>query len=322
MAFGLGNLREPMPRQIRVEASSLCQLRCPSCPTTAGAIHPAVGSGFLRFENFRRLIDENPSLARVELSNYGEAFLNPHLLDILQYADAKAVAITLSNGVNLNHATDELLEGLVKYHVRDMTCSIDGASAETYRVYRVRGNFDRVIRHIERLNHFKQKHRSEFPQLTWQFVVFGHNEREIPAAREMAARLGMGFYAKISWDATFSPIRDREFVRAQTSELAITRQEYEQIHGRQYLSGICHQLWDGPQFNWDGKNLGCCRNFWGNFGGNAFVDGFRACFNHKKMRYARAMLRGRKPPRDDIPCSTCEIYHSMRRRSDWIKRGG
>jgi len=147
MAFGLGNLREPMPRQIRVEASSFCQLRCPSCPTTAGAIHPAIGNGFLRFDNFRRLIDENPSLARVELSNYGEAFLNPHLLDILQYADAKAVAITLSNGVNLNHATDELLEGLVKYHVRDMTCSIDGASAETYRVYRVRGNFDRVIRH-------------------------------------------------------------------------------------------------------------------------------------------------------------------------------
>jgi MoaA/NifB/PqqE/SkfB family radical SAM enzyme len=322
MAFGLGNLREPMPRQIRVEASSLCQLRCPSCPTTAGAIHPAIGNGFLRFENFRRLIDENPSLARVELSNYGEAFLNPHLLDILQYADAKAVAVTLSNGVNLNHATDELLEGLVKYHVRDMTCSIDGASAETYRVYRVRGNFDRVIRHIERLNHFKQKHRSEFPQLIWQFVVFGHNEQEIPAAREMAARLGMGFYAKISWDAKFSPIRDREFVRAQTGEPAITRQEYEQIHGRQYLSGICHQLWDGPQINWDGKNLGCCRNFWGDFGGNAFLDGFRACFNHKKMRYARAMLRGRKPPRDDIPCSTCEIYHSMRRRSDWIKRGG
>ena len=69
------------------------------------------------------------------------------------------------------------------------------------------------------------------------------------------------------------------------------------------------------------KNLGCCRNFWGDFGGNAFNDGLRACFNHEKMRYARAMLRGRKPPRDDIPCSTCEIYHAMRDRSDWITRG-
>ena len=321
MAFRLGNPHEPMPPQIRVEASSFCQLRCPSCPTTAGGIHPAVGSGFLRFDNFRRLIDENPSVARVELSNYGEIFLNPHLLKILEYASSKAVAVTFSNGVNLNHATDEQLEGLVKYRVRDITCSIDGASAETYRIYRIRGNFDKVIHHVEQINYFKHKHQSELPQLTWQFVVFGHNEHEIPAAREMAARLGMGFYTKISWDAKFSPIRDREFVRAQTGERAVTRQEYEQIHGRQYLSAICSQLWDDPQINWDGKNLGCCRNFWGDFGGNAFANGLRACFNHKKMRYARAMLRGRKPPRHDIPCSTCEIYHSMRRRSDWIKRG-
>jgi hypothetical protein len=71
-----------------------------------------------------------------------------------------------------------------------------------------------------------------------------------------------------------------------------------------------------------GKNLGCCRNFWGDFGGNAFLDGLHACFNHKKMRYARAMLRGRKPPRADIPCSSCEIYLSMRGSSDWIRRDG
>jgi len=305
---------------IRLEASSFCQLRCPSCPTTSGAVHPVVGSGFLRFDNFRKLLDQNPSLNRVELSNYGEVFLNPHLLKILDYANSKEVAITFTNGVNLNHATDELLEGLVKYGVRHITCSIDGASSETYRIYRVRGNFDKVIEHIKRINYFKREQRSEFPQLTWQFVVFGHNEHEIPVAREMAAALGMSFYTKISWDSKFSPIRDIEFVRGQTGERAVTRQEYEQIHGRAYVSATCNQLWDEPQINWDGKNLGCCRNFWGDFGGNAFVDGLRACYDHEKIRYARAMLRGRKPPRNDIPCSTCDIYLSMKRHSDWIRR--
>jgi MoaA/NifB/PqqE/SkfB family radical SAM enzyme len=307
-----------IPQQIRLEASSFCQLRCPSCPTTSRAIQPIVGSGFLRFDNFRQLIDEIPSITRVELSNYGEVFLNPHLLKILEYAGSKGVAITFANGVNLNHATDELLEGLVKYRVRHITCSIDGASSETYRMYRIRGDFDKVIRHIEQINYFKREHQSEFPQLKWQFVVFGHNEHEIPVAREMAGRLGMAFYTKVSWDAKFSPIRDSEFVRAQTGERAVTRQEYEQMYGRQYLSSICHQLWDDPQINWDGKNLGCCRNFWGDFGGNAFTDGLDACLNHEKMQYARAMLRGQKPPRDDIPCSTCEMYLSMRNHSDWI----
>jgi MoaA/NifB/PqqE/SkfB family radical SAM enzyme len=321
MAPSVKNPPEPVPRIVRLEASSFCQLRCPSCPTTTGAIHPAVGSGFLRFDNFRTLIDDNP-IDHVELSNYGETLLNPHLLKILEYAASKAVAISISNGVNLNHAKDELLEGLVKYRVRHITCSIDGASPETYRVYRVRGNFDKVIQNIERINHFKHKHLSEFPKLSWQFVVFGHNEHEIPAARQMAAKLSMDFFTKISWDEKFSPIRDKEFVRAQTGELAVTRQEYEQMNGKTYLNAICHQLWDLPQINWDGKNLGCCRNFWGEFGGNAFADGFHACFNHEKMNYARAMLSGRESPRDDIPCSSCEMYHSMRARSDWIKRDG
>jgi hypothetical protein len=72
------------PRAIRLEASSFCQLRCPSCPTTTRAIHPAVGSGFLRLDDFRRLIDENPSLAAIELSNFGEIFLNPQLLQIFE----------------------------------------------------------------------------------------------------------------------------------------------------------------------------------------------------------------------------------------------
>ena len=45
------------------------------------SIDPHVGRGFLQIDDFRRLLDENPSLKLIELSNYGEIFLNsrvPH----------------------------------------------------------------------------------------------------------------------------------------------------------------------------------------------------------------------------------------------------
>jgi MoaA/NifB/PqqE/SkfB family radical SAM enzyme len=308
------------PRRIRVEVSSFCQLRCPSCPTTSGHIHPAIGSGFLKFEDFRKLLESNPALEQVEISNYGEVFLNPQLLRILEYAHQKGVAISIENGANLNHVEDEVLEGLVKFQVHVMTCSIDGATPESYRKYRVRGNFDQVIRNIETINSYKHRCQSAVPKLVWQFVVFGHNEHEIPIAREMAAKLGMEFRTKLTWDAKFSPIRDADFVRAQTAGRSISREEYEQEHGKKFGSGICHQLWDAPQINWDGKVIGCCRNFWGDFGGNAFIDGLLNSINNEKMTYAREMLSGRKPARDDIPCSTCEIYVAMRSRSKFIVR--
>jgi molybdenum cofactor biosynthesis enzyme MoaA len=120
------------PRRIRLEASSHCQLRCPSCPTTTGHIHPAIGSGFLKFDDFRRLVDSSPRLREVEISNYGEVFLNPELLRILQYAHQNDVVISIANGANLNHIAEEVIEGLVKYRVSAITCSIDGASREAF----------------------------------------------------------------------------------------------------------------------------------------------------------------------------------------------
>ena len=98
------------------------------------------------------------------------------------------------------------------------------------------------------------------------------------------------------------------------------RDEYREAHGESYAQEICHQLWDWPQINWDGKVLGCCRNFWGEFGGNAFTDGLDAAVNGEGIAYAREMLLGRKPARDGIPCTTCEMYTNMRASGRYLQR--
>ena len=65
--------------------------------------------------------------------------------------------------------------------------------------------------------------------------------------------------------------------------------------------------------------VGCCRNFWGDFGGNAFRDGLLASLSHEKMSYAREMLEGKKPARPDIPCTTCELYTRREHVKQWFK---
>jgi len=309
------------PRQIRLEASSACQLRCPSCPTTTKATEPVVGSGWLRFDDFRKLVDDNPWVEEIELSNYGEMFLNPQLSQIMEYAQQRGVALTCDNGANLNHITSEALEALVKFGFRSLTCSIDGASADTYAVYRVRGDFNRVIDNIRRLNLYKERYQSRFPLLTWQFVVFGHNEHELPAAQMLARELGMAFYGKLSWDSKISPIRDEEAVKRHLGLDVATREQFREKHGEGYLDDICAQLWYAPQINWDGKMLGCCRNCWGDFGSNALTEGLLQSINSDRMQYARQMLLGRSPERPDVPCTTCGVYIERRRSGRWVTVG-
>ena len=307
------------PVQIRLEASSFCNLRCPLCPTTTGDVHRgAVGGGFLRFEDFRKLLDDNPGLKRIELSNWGEIFLNPALLSVLKLAHERGVHLTASNGVNLNKIRPEVLEGLVRYQFRCLVCSIDGASEETYSIYRVRGKFANVIDNIRKINELKQRYSSPFPELTWKFIVFGHNEHEVPVAREMARELGIGFRTELNAIPNYSPVRDPEAVRAARDDAAATPDEYEVLHGQSYYQYSCYQLWDDPQINWDGKVLGCCVNYWGDFGGNAFRDGLTASVNTEQIQYGRAMVQGHAPPREDIPCTRCREYQKMSKHGAWL----
>ena len=306
------------PAKIKLEASSICQLKCHSCPTAANKTLPTIGRGFLRLKNFKELININPQLTEIELSNYGEIFLNPDLLEIIKYAHEHNVALSAANGVNLNTVKEEVLEGLVKYQFRILSCSIDGASQESYEKYRVGGNFNVVIENIKRINYFKKKHHSPYPKLKWQFIAFGHNEHEIDSAKKLANELDMEFKLKLSWDKEFSPVQDKESIRKLIG--AASRDEYKDRYGHDYMQALCHKLWDSPQINWDGKILGCSRNFWGDFGGNAFTDGLVKALNNEKIVYAREMLLGHNAARDDIPCTTCEIYLNMKQEGNYLRR--
>ena len=298
--------------KIRIEASSYCQLRCPSCPTTTGEIDAAVGKGFLAYKNFKRLIDDNPEIKTVELSNFGEIFINPQIVDIIQYAHYKGVDLTAKNGVNFNNVKEETIESLVKYQFKAMTLSIDGITQETYSRYRKRGNYDTVISNVKKLVEFKKQYNSKWPKLTWQFIVFGHNEHEIPAARELADKLGIKFFLKLSWDDEISPLKDPDYVRKEVGIGAATRDEFEHNNGINYKVKVCKQLWESPMINWNGDILGCCINYWGTFGGNAFVDGLIPSLKSESMSYAKAMLQGKKQARADIPCSSCAVYKTMK----------
>lgn len=292
---------------IALEASTKCQLKCPICPTATGENKGRpLGWGNLAFADFKTLVDRHPGIKLIELSNWGEIFLNPELKDIVRYGHEKGITLTATNGVNLNTASDEVLEALVRYKFRFMCVSLDGASNETYQIYRKGGNFDKVIKHVERINHYKKAYKSEYPEMVWQFIIFGHNEQDISRAKEMAAKLDMTFAPKLNAYEEFSPVRDPEAVKRETGLEAVSRFEFRQ-KTQQYYGMPCDQLWFKPQINWDGKLLGCCVNGWADFG-NVFDSGFSEILKGEKYTYAKEMLLGKRKPREGIPCTTCPYY--------------
>ncbi len=307
-----------IPHKIRIDAASVCQLKCPACPTGIGTLGATVvGVGVLTLRRLRRILEGADWVKSIELSNWGEVFLNKQLAEILWYTEAQGIRISMSNGVNLNDATDAQLEAVVKHRVRHIACSIDGATQESYAQYRRGGNFDAVIRNIRRIVEFKRAYHSRYPELTWQFVVFGHNEYELPKARLLAQELGMEFQVKLSWDEAISPIVDVDFVKAETGLEYASRTEFSRETGRHYSRSPCLQLWNEPQINFDGAVLGCCVNTWSSFGDASERD-LLEVLRGPDISFTRQMLMGDVPPRDDTPCMRCDRFRYIQRTSDFI----
>ncbi len=307
--------------RILLEASTACQLECRSCPTASGETGKNLGVGFLKFDDFKRLVDTNPSVSSIELSNWGEIFLNKDLSKIIKYAYKRNVALYAQNGTNLNHVTVEVLENLVKYRFRALTCSVDGASQETYSTYRIKGDFTRVMDNIKTINKYKALYGSPYPVLYWQYVVFGYNEHEIPKARKTAVELNMNLRLKLSWDdfysASFSPVNDKELVRFEMETGVANRTEYRERYGKEFMKKCCLDLWKSPQINFNGRLLGCSVNYWGDYG-NVFKDGLAKCLNNEKLTIAKEMIMGKIKAQPGIPCTQCKVYHRLRKLNDWV----
>lgn len=308
------------PEAVRIDASTLCQLDCVDCYIRKYN-YCGLGAGVLKFSDFKKFVDMNPFVKSIELSISGEVFLNPELPQILEYAYRKGVSTQIMGGTNFNYVSDEAMEALVKYRVKEIAIAIDGASQEIYVKYRRKGNFDKVIENIKKLNRIKEKYNSHYPDLHWQYVLMTRNECDVPRAIEIAGKLGMKMKFKTSWmpEQTF---KDPEKIKQLTGLDYLSRDsEYRNIP--KLFSEACLQLWNRPTINWDGRLFGCCANTVKDFGINVFEHGLEKAVRSEKFACARKILTGDLSCIANIKsggiCTNCSKYQAMLKSGNFIK---
>ncbi len=296
---------------LSVDICTRCQLKCPSCSTSKGVIRDGyIKEGFMSFDKFRYILDSNPQIKEVELSNWGEIFLNPEIGQMIKYAYEHDVSLLCNNGTNFNYVKEEVLEALVKYKVKCLNLSIDGACQETYVLYRRNGSFEKVMENIAKLDSYKHQYDSDYPKLSWQFIIFGHNEHEISVVKEMCVKMGMTFNPKMN-HSSFSPIKDSDMVKRETGLDYASREEYRMKHKTEYKHP-CYQCLFSPQINWNGDMLGCCVNKWRGFG-NVFNQQLIDILQSDLYHYMIDVLFGEKEADSTIPCYYCPNLEKIKR---------
>lgn len=302
-----------LPEKIRIDICNLCQLDCVACWIRKNEDYIKKyngGFGYVTFETFKNFVDRHPFIKEIEFSKNGEVFLNPDLDKIIKYAYEKNITLTAYNGVNLNYLKEETAENLVKYKFNRIYVSIDGATPETYAIYRRKGDFNKVIENIKTINKYKKIYNSEFPVLTYKFVVFGHNEHEIEQAKELAKELNMNIYFDVNYDNTYSPVKDKEKVKKLAGIFDLENNKVNYYKNNWFW---CRDLFLTPQINWNGEFIGCCFLYLEGFKVNVFEEGLEKALQNEKIWYAKQMLLDYKvKPRNDIPCASCDVYKFLK----------
>jgi radical SAM protein with 4Fe4S-binding SPASM domain len=295
-----------LPFYLTLESGNSCNLRCPLCPTTfRGASMPR---GMLTLANAQTILDRFPALIEVNFSLWGEPFLNKEIFDIVKYAHSRKIRTIIQSNFSLKHFDAAMAQRILDSGLTELCLSIDGASQESYEVYRRRGDLARVLHNIEMLRRLQREQKRQSPKVTWKMVVNRFNEHEIPMARAEAERLGLDFVVV----EIYTPSHMKEAWKP--------HQDVEQAGVSTHTDGTeqCYQLWQVMTVNFNGDVFPCCAEWSPKDAlGNVLQQPVSAIWNHAEYRRRRANNKS-GPPR----CDDCHRDKDTRYWKEWHAADG
>ena len=310
--FGRTTLRSK-PCKLVVEATNICNLRCPACFTGTGEDGRA--RGHMSIEFFLKLLDElGPYLLECEFYNWGEPLLGKSIYPMIEAAAARGISTTVSTNFSVPF-TEADAERLVRSGLTVLGVSIDGARQATYEQYRVRGNLEQVLANCRLVRDAKRRLGAARPRMIWEFHSFPHNVDDVPLARQLAAELEMDISVSPGW------VIDSDWDGGSVVDWPMTPLPFR-----------CPFLWGATVVNTDGGVAPCCGTFYreddcaqlavapGAPGATRFAD----VWNNEQFTLARRFFTAREgtPEEREHVCYDCPTTHLYEHYQRHLSAGG
>ncbi len=299
--FFKNNKRFGLPISISIEPTSICNLKCPECPT--GLDELTRYKGHIDFNIYKKTIDElSPYLMNLILYFQGEPFLNKEIFKLIEYsAKTKNIfTITSTNGHFLDIKTSIKIinSGLDK-----LIISIDGTSQEVYERYRKTGNLETVIQGVKNIISAKKELKSKTPYIVIQFLVFKFNEHQISDIKKLCKDLQVD-KLELKSAQIYDFENDIDFIPSNKKYSRYKKNDIGVYEIKSKLNNKCKRLWESSVITNTGEVLPCCfdkdaKYSFGNINDKNFK---RINNNNKSLKFRKLLSSDRK--QIDI-CKNC-----------------
>lgn len=332
------------PYKMKIESTNICNTQCRLCPTGIGL--QGRPKGRMDYEQFARLVDRlRRHLVALDLSMWGDPLIVPDIHRMIRYAHDRGVWTYISSNLHaykLPHQRRRAdaagqktpAELLVESGLDLLTCSLHGASQETYEAYQPGKSFDEAVAKVREIIETRDRMGSATPQVQLNFVVMKQNEHEMAAFAALAKELGCrAVFSTPSLNARFAG-KDKSLVSLGLADDVVRRRQKELVerwlpqsrehrlpsydrmladdfrseayNGRK--AHFCDWPWRQMVVNWDGNVSTCCGSFESREDmGNVFEQPVGRIWNGRKYRLARRSFKRPLTAEQshDNPCATC-----------------
>lgn len=240
---------------VAFEPSNTCNLKCMQCPVNHGMKRK---KGYMEFELFKKVIDENPKLLFIMPFLWGEPLLHPRIYDMIEYSSKRGIPVHISTNAALLDSVQKI-DRLLKSGVSALQISLDG-TGDTYT--KVRGvEYKKIKKTIELiLKRRKALHKENALTVNLNIVIFEQTEEAVNKVKK-------------EWEH---------------------KVDYIQLSPRLVLRPTprkkpCFELWRGNiVILWDGKCVPCWVDYEGTMAyGNAYNNTLKEILNSDQMRKRR-----------------------------------
>jgi len=294
------------PLALSIEPTSICNLKCPECPTGMNLLSRPRGT--IALEEYQRIIRQlPPELMYLNLYIQGEPTMHPNFPDLVKLAHQKN--LYTSTSTNGHFITPSMALKIVEAGMTRMIFSIDGTTQKTYAQYRKGGQLSKALDGIKLMIEARKLSGKRYPLIVMQFLVFKHNEHELEDINLLARKLRVD---KLE-------IKTAQFNHYDTTSVAPPKinkfNRYEKNHQLKLKGKIlnkCWRQWHSAVITWDGKVSQCCydkdaRHLLGNLNNTDFKNTWLSTDN---MHFKKTIFSNKD--RINI-CHNCPEGRSIRK---------
>ncbi len=198
------------PERAVIELSSICNLKCRGCMQYRFDIPSTRARPLLDVDQLMRwLSDCANQIKRIRLYNYGETFVHPRAIEVVEFLKKQGMFVEIAtNGMLLDN--EDKQQRLIASGVDRLLFSIHGSSQDSVEPYMTRAfDFEKILGILENLDRFRDSLGAGV-EIVWKYLLFEWNDtdEDLERAESLARERGVD---KLHFTLPGSPSPSKRF---------------------------------------------------------------------------------------------------------------